>query len=67
MGTTVSKRTANWTVLWLATFLLMAGLIFGEKSDARIDLDEGEEDADDVVIVLPSFEHVLVIGIEVHT
>ncbi len=31
MGTTVSKRTANWTVLWLATFLLMAGLIFGEK------------------------------------
>ena len=31
MGTTVSKRTANWTVLWLATFLLMAGSIFGEK------------------------------------
>ena len=31
MGITVSKRTANWTVLWLATFLLMAGLIFGEK------------------------------------
>ena len=31
MGTTVSKRTANWTILWMATFLLMAGLIFGEK------------------------------------
>ena len=31
MGTTVSKRTANWTVLWLATLLWMAGSIFGEK------------------------------------
>ena len=31
MGTTVTKRTANWTVLWLAIFLLMAGLIFGER------------------------------------